>query len=54
MQERIQAAGALAAADGAALEVQPHMGPELRTSFPDFKNPVIAAHQGASIAVTHP
>lgn len=52
MQERIQAAGALAAADGAALEVQPRMGPESRTSSPDFKSPLIAAQQAALIAVT--
>lgn len=54
MQERIQAAGALAAADGAALEAQPRMGPESRTSSPDFKSPLIAAQQAALIAVTQP
>lgn len=43
MQERVKAAGALAAADGAALEAQPRMGPESTTSSPDFKSPLIAA-----------
>lgn len=38
-----KAAGGLAAADGGALEVQPRMGPESRSS-PGFESPLLAAH----------
>lgn len=52
--ERVKGAGALAAADGAALEVQPRMGPEARTGSPSFESPLIAAHEAAWMVVTQP
>lgn len=44
-KESIKAAGALA--DGAAQEGQPRVGPESRTSSPDFKSPLIAVTPGS-------